>query len=378
MTDILTSITKFYGSSEQPMPFSNPFFKAMNQETVVDLNLVGAGKLGSFLRRKDLVNGDGASIIDATLDFFLGDTNQVAPELKKVFTNTDYSQNFIPIILKTEFNMVSSVNSSVPLYIVFDSTPESIKFTKSANWIPKTILGRPEPIWTYSDSSSTQLSLTGDFYVSSNVEHLYKLRLSDYIMSLASPSKYHYMPSPIQVMIGEWKQFRAIVNTVDIDFKGPWYIRQAVAESKDAAKHTFNVPSYAPYFFTATINLTLVSPDNEVNYAEDVIDNAGQTFIGYRNEMSDDDLSNIASQMGDTLYDSGISNQFKSGAFQLTNSDKYTFSDGVLKTFTEYTLTKDTSFNIFAEGNNDRQRGDLAVISNAVSNQLSKILQKAF
>jgi hypothetical protein len=186
------------------------------------------------------------------------------------------------------------------------------------------------------------------------------------------------MPSPVQVMIGEWKQFRAIVNNVDIDFKGPWYIRQAVAKSKDAAKHTFNVPSYAPYFFTATISLTLVSPDNEVNYAEDVIDNAGQTFIGYRNEMSDEDLSNIASQMGDSLYESGISSQFKTGAFQLTNSDKYTFSDGVLKTSTDYTLTRDTSFNIFEEGNNDRRRGDLAVISNAVSNQLSKILQKAF
>jgi hypothetical protein len=378
MTDILTSITKFYGSSEQPLQTANPFFKAMNQETVVDLNLIGAGRLGSFLRRKNIVGGDGASIIDATLDFFLGDKSQAAPELKEAFTKTSYSQNFIPIILKTEFNMVSSVNSSVPLYIVFDSTPESIKFTKSANWVPKDILGRPEPVWTYSHSNPTTISLTGDFYVSSHVEHLYKLKLSDYIMSLASPSKYYYMPSPVQVMIGEWKQFRAIVNNVDIDFKGPWYIRQAVAKSKDAAKHTFNVPSYAPYFFTATISLTLVSPDNEVNYAEDVIDNAGQTFIGYRNEMSDEDLSNIASQMGDSLYESGISSQFKTGAFQLTNSDKYTFSDGVLKTSTDYTLTRDTSFNIFEEGNNDRRRGDLAVISNAVSNQLSKILQKAF
>lgn len=401
---------------------SNPFFKAMNQETVTDLRLVSSGKLGSFLRRKGKVNGEFASIIDATLDFFLGDANGgLGDTLPDAFRKYEYTRNFIPIIIKSEFNLDESAGAgkAKPIYIVFDSTPENITFSKSANWSPKEILGRPEPVMIYSSSAPMQMTLTGDFFVSSKQDHPIKLKLADYLMSLAYPSRTRYMPTPIKVFIGEWKVFRAVVTSVSIDYKGPWFIKAAISqaadaeyqksimddrnfdvnslraagatagqmatalrESKEAAIEAYkNIPSHAPYFFTATLNLTIISEENYVNYAEDIVSTAGKV----QDALSLEDESAVSNLLvgTDALGSAGEVGVVAdaAGAYSIYTpkvSTEYGFSDGTFSEKTKVTMSFNPDFNIFEDANNDRRRGDLAVITNSISNELSKVVKKLF
>ena len=402
-----------WSSSQNAEP--NPFFKAMNQQTVQEIQMVGNGNIGGVLAAKGIVSGPNGSIINATLDFFLnGGSNPqitIPPKLQQYAVTT----NFIPIIFKTEFDYMTGSDpqsTKKPLYILFDSTPESIAFSKNANWTSKPILGRPEPVWTYSDSGAQTVTITGDFFVNSADEHIYKLKVSDYLMALATPSKTNFMPSPIQVMIGEWKNFRAIVNSVSIDFNGPWKIysgssttttntfaaaqaaantaqnnvdrfqgtpatwatnantaaQAALATAATQVTAANNVPQHAPYFFKATIQLTLVSKENNVQYAEDIINNAGAL-----NAISTVDISNIQQTIQAA---SGISSSLITGAFTMGQSSSgYSYSNGMLVQTSTYTVNPTSNFQ-YATGSGDRQNSDLGIITNTVATQLADIIKK--
>ena len=391
----------------------NPFLKAMNQDKVQDLGLIGNGRLGSLLRKHGKVGAESASIIDATLDFFLGGNAAGPGDIPEQLRQYQYTKNFIPIILKTEFNYAGKVNETAkkPLYIVFDSTPENITFSKNANWNARGIMGRPEPIFTYQDSGATTVTITGDFFVDSIQEHIYKLKVSDYLMALASPSRERFMPSPVQVIIGEWKNFRAIVTNVSIDFKGPWKVPNTSPEATQAlnkmmeanelskispqnpliaslAKNTMadyynrtdtpptpnnNIPQHAPYFFTATLTLSLVSKDNEVKYAEDIIKNAGSLTA-----LSTEDIAGIQAAVieGQGGAPGNTPDPLVSGAFIVGQSSTgYTFNNGTLTNKTTYTTQSNPDY-VYENGDQDRMNGDMAVITNAVSTQLSKFIGK--
>jgi hypothetical protein len=400
-------------SSQNAAP--NPFFKAMNQQTVQDIQMVGNGNIGGVLAAKGIVSGPNGSIINATLDFFLNGGTNPQITIPSKLQNYAVTTNFIPIIFKTEFNYMTGTDpqsTKTPLYILFDSTPESIAFSKTANWTLKPILGRPEPVWTYSDSGAQTVTITGDFFVNSSDEHIYKLKVSDYLMALATPSKTNFMPSPIQVMIGEWKNFRAIVNSVSIDFNGPWKIysgssstttntfsaaqtaantaqnnvdryqgtasawatsanlvaQNALATAATQVTAANNVPQHAPYFFRATIQLTLVSKENNVQYAEDIINNAGAL-----NSISPVDIANIQKTMQAA---SGISSSLTTGAFTMGQSSSgYSYTNGMLTQTTSYTVQATSNFQ-YGTGDSQRQSADLGIITNAVSSQLADIIKK--
>lgn len=352
----------------------NPFFAAMNQQTVQNIQMAANGNIGGILASRGKISGSTATIINATLDYFLAGQTSTTNTVPTSLANYAYTKNFIPIILKTEFNYMGGKGkgndkTKTPLYIIFDSTPENISFGKTANWQGRGILGRPEPIQTYSDSGPTTVSLTGDFFVDSESEHLAKLKLSDYIMALATPSRDNYMPSPVQVIIGEWKNFRAIVNSVNVDFKGPWTVSAAKTQAslQEAANaNVSSIPSHAPYFFTATLNLTLVSKENSVNYAEDVINNAGML-----QEISATDIANIKS----TMVESSSSTTLTSGAFTLgQTSSGYVYKDGMLVATSTYQTGVNSKFKA-GNGDQERMTSDLTVITRAVSDKLSAIIK---
>ena len=383
--DILNSITPSKTSN-------NPFYRAMNQETVTDINVASAGKLGSLLRRKKIVTGDGASIIDATLDFFLGDKEQTSKDIPANLAHYNYTKNFVPIIIRTEFNY--NELGSKPLYIVFESTPEdSISISKQANWNAVDFPGRPEPVQVYANSSAVTLSLKGTFFVNEAAEHGLKMKLADYIHSLAYPSKIHYMPSPVTVFIGEWKKFRAIVNSVQIDYKGPWHIRGAeLAKLNDPKAMTgdpnevaayrkqygdavrssdnFKIASHAPYIFEATFSLTLVNDENKVNYAEDIIRTAGNTYIAENKAL---DWNTIVRQ-GKISKDGAT---VITGRYSVTGNTTYKCENGTITSTSNMTTSAQT-INYADYGNQQRRAGDLAVITNSVNNQITKALKKLF
>ena len=390
---------------------TNPFIQAMKPGVQTDLALFEQDKWGSILRRHKIVSGDGASIIDATLDYFLGDLSDDPTRIAnmdaalKNLTGHSAAQNFIPIIIKTEHtytdipdkeaygvNTNSDSIKKYPLYIIFDSTPESFSFQKSAQWDGRSILGRPEPVQVYNSSGATTINLQGDFFVSSIYEHRYKLKVSDFLMSLASPSKYNFMPSPITVTIGEWKRFRAIVNTVTIEYKGPWVVKDRLGfnqRSLNTPIEPGEIPAHSPYFFTATLSLTLVSPGNEVDFAEDVIN--GKTFnsTGYANSLTQEELNevqnllnynktlaNSKSTVGVGLRETAYGTP-EAGPFLVWSNpgSNYQFRNGVITQTANYdTVVVNPNFNSFEQSNLDRQRADLAMITHVINGQLSTFI----
>lgn len=383
----------------------NPLLRIMNQETVTDISVLSEGKVGSFLRRKSIVSGDIATIIDASLDYFLNNKDGKLPKLDNIkYANT--RRNFVPIIFKTDFRFkLPNDDSAVkkPIYIIFDSTPDKISFTKTANWQSKEFLGRPEPVWTYQNSGAVAFTLTGKFYAESFTAHEKILKVSDYIMSLVTPSELNYMPSPITVFIGEWKKLRCIVTSVTIDNQGPWVVkvdnedinnsvRGSVEEQTrtDAMdRQSFgSLPTHAPYMFEATFGLTIVGQDNHVNYAEQVIQKGlNNTDTELVENVTKIDLTTGSSitttieqdALDAALTQTGSTTDSTSGLYNIQNTTQYTFNNGQISRSVsqglEYTPAAE-SINIYDEQNNIRRLSDQGVISNAVSSQMLLLYQK--
>ena len=370
----------------------NPFLRAMNQETKTDISILSDGQVGTFLQRRSIVNGDIATIINASLDYFLGDKNESVPPINPAFKLTSARKSFIPIIMKTDF--VYNVNNTpggvkTPLYIIFDSTPDKIAFNKTANWVAKDFLGRPEPVWTYAQSGATTFSLTGKFFAESFKSHGRLLKLSDYIMSLVTPSQTNYMPSPITLFIGEWKKLRCIVNQITITYEGPWKVNVDLAdvESPTATKAEAeirraamvidggsSIASHAPYMFEAAFALTVVHKDNDVNYAEQVV------FAGDNSsaELDSVDKSNIKLQSG-LQSDEGPPTSI-SGLYNLQDGVNYVYYNGQIRREVVRNLTYTTAaenLNLYADSNDARRLADQGAISNAVSSQMLTMFQKA-
>lgn len=381
-----------------------PFFKAMNQNTVTDISVLSSGSVGTFLQRRGVVNGDIATIINATLDYVLGGKSKSLPPLSPNVKTTNTKRTFIPIIIKTDFNYTSiyktdnasnsiPVSIPTPLYIIFDSTPEDITFTKTANWESKNFLGRPEPVWTYANSSATTFSLTGKFYAESFQAHGRLLRLSDYIMSLVTPSEMNYMPSPVTLFIGQWKELRCIVNNVTVKHMGPWAIQLTETDlsnaqtqaSADAITNAMKVnsgpgsiPSHAPYLFEATFSFTVVGKDNEVKYAEQIISSGSSN--------SSDLITTDAFQESALNRSLGINTQstipktINTGLYGLSSETKYTFINGQIQTAVnsniDYTSAAST-LNLYDNANNVKRLSDQGIISNAISSQMLSLFQKA-
>ena len=381
-TQNTSTLTGFYDAP-------NPLFRVMNQNTVTDIQALSDGKVGTFLQRRKLVNGDVATIINASLDYFLGDKTKTLPPISANVKYSNTKRTFVPIIIKTDFLFDLSGNTDaksankVPLYIIFDSTPENISFTKSANWVPKNFLGRPEPVYTYNDSSSTTFSLTGKFFVESFEVHGRMLKMSDYIMSLVTPSLVNYMPSPVTVFIGEWKKLRCIVNNVTIKYEGPWTVKTDNADLEKATtqyeadaltrNQSGTVPSHAPYMFEATFSFTQVGKDNEVKYAEQVVSNGTNNSSDV---LTTADSDNIAMSFGNRGSDTVL---LTSGLYQFAVNNAYSFENGQLvREVTaefEYTPAAET-LNLYDMANAQRRLGDQGMISNAISGQLLKMVQK--
>ena len=368
----------------------NPLFRAMNQQTLTNLQSLSSGNVGTFLQSKKLVNGDIASIINASSSYFLGDKTKNLPPISKSVSYATTSQTFIPIIIKTDFKYklgTSEDATKYPLYIVFDSTPENITLSKSAEWVSKNFLGRPEPIFTYNNSSPTTFQLTGKFFADSFKVHGNLLKLSDYIMSLVTPSEFNYMPSPVTVFIGEWKQLRCLVNTVNIKYQGPWVVKvdktnvdRSVTTSETAvrtsAASNTTIPSHAPYIFEATFTFTVVNPDNNVKYSEQVVSSG---IIDSSTQLSSEDIENIRT-LNPSLYSQTTYIGNTTGLYNLDSGVTYTFensqiSRSVSNTF-QYT-TAAQNLNLYADANNIKNKSDLGIISNAVSNQMLSLFQKA-
>ncbi|MCI4437250.1 MAG: hypothetical protein JHC33_10635 [Ignisphaera sp.] len=378
----------------------NALFKAMNQNTVTDLKILSQGSVGTFLQRRKLVNGDVATIINASLSYLKGGKTKHLPPLKPGVKTANTSRTFIPIIIKTDFNYnttkyaisgtTQSLNVPTPLYIIFDSTPEEITFNKQANWESKSFLGRPEPVWTYQHSGSTTFTLVGKFYAESVRAHGRLLKLSDYIMSLVTPSKSRYMPSPITVFIGEWKELRCIVNTVAIKYSGPWTVKvdeflkdssSSVAGNDAMAAAVFansEIPSHAPYLFEATFNLTVVGRDNEVKYAEDVIS-------GGSNNNSDPIAEGAFQEAAlQNLFNSAMPPEQKNtirdiGPYSLTMNKTYTLDGGQIKSVVSQKLKYSDAgetLNVYENANAVNRLSDQGVISNALNSQMLKLFQK--
>lgn len=213
-------------------------------------------------------------------------------EKSVVTTSVNHGLRFIPIMIETEFAFTTSASGSKKrLFMLFDSTPESISFSRSAAFNQQVFPGRSEPIWTYSNTSAPTFSLTGKFFANSWEEHQQKLALSEKLMSLVLPSKTNFMPSPVIVSIGEWKKLRCIVNSVNMKFTGPW------ALSGDAP-----IALHSPRYFEADMSFTVVSDGNKVSYAEDVLG------VKQNNKYnSDDEIKEINS------YKSAMDIQFLQG-----------------------------------------------------------------
>ena len=228
-------------------------------------------QLGTFLGTKGVVNGSTASLINGVIDFIKSGNSTLSNANAINNIKFNINKKFIPIVIKTEFNLqgTSGGNVGTPLYIVFQSTPDTINFTKGATWNPKEFFGRPEPVQIYASSGAISFSLQGRFFANSATDLQNNLNLEKQLFALVTPSKLHFMPSPVQVTIGNWKTLRCITNSVTIDFQGPWYIPSSVSTGDG---NTVTLPSHAPYVYDVTFNFTITSKANTVQYAEDMVD----------------------------------------------------------------------------------------------------------
>lgn len=252
--------------------------RALPEGFKTDVQVLSDFRLGTFLRRKGVITGDAASIVDGVIDFMRPDKTTTSNLSVPRFNHTT---KFIPIVLKSEFKLAQSTSANRDnFYIIFDSTPEKISFSKSASWNPKEFYGRPEPIQIFASSSAITFSLTGMFFSDSESDHVDKLKLENRLFALVTPSKNHFMPSPVEVRIGEWKRLRCIVNSVSIDYQGPWrttstpqnnaeFRRLTQADSTATGR---SLPSHSPYLYEATFSFTVVSELNTVQFAEDIVD----------------------------------------------------------------------------------------------------------
>lgn len=260
--------------------------RALPEGFKTDVQVLSDFRLGTFLRRKGVVSGDAGSLIDGVIDFMRADKSSAG---KLSVPKFNYTTKFIPIVLKTEFLLSKRPTVGRDnFYIVFDSTPDKISFSKSATWSQKEVYGRPEPIQIYASSGAVTFTLTGMFFSDSEGDHEKKIELENKLFALVTPSKNHFMPSPVEVRIGEWKRLRCIVNSVNIDASGPWRVTSApeVDKAFDKANQTDftargrSLPSHSPYMYEVTFSFTVVSELNNVQYAEDIMDagfNGGYT-----------------------------------------------------------------------------------------------------
>ncbi len=240
--------------------------QAIPETFKTDVQVLTDFRLGTFLRRKGIITGDEASLVDGVIDFLRTDKQSSANLVVPKFT---HSNKFIPIVLKTEFKLQDLKNGTGRdhFYIVFDSTPESISLSKNATWNPRELYGRPEPIQIYQSSGAVSFSLKGMFFSDSSKDHIEKLKLEERLFALVTPSKNHFMPSPVEVRIGEWKRLRCIVTSVKIEYQGPWRtLSTAVGDN------SVSLPSHSPYMYEVSFSFTVVSEFNTVQYAEDILD----------------------------------------------------------------------------------------------------------
>ena len=316
----------------------NGITRALPSGFKTDVQVLSDFRLGTFLRRHGNLTGDQASILDGAIDFIRSDKSNSAPRADFA---VDYTKNFIPIIIKTQFNL-DRTGTPKPFYIVFDSTPETISFSKSATWNPQNFYGRPEPIQIYAASGSVSFSLTGIFFSVNPEDHNDKLNLSNRLFALTTPSKYHLMPSPVEIKIGEWKHLRCIVTDVKVDYKGPWWISSALTSQKlnknvslnQAASVSLNtntlvkLPSYAPYIYEATFSFIVVSELNSVQYAEDIMKSG---WNGGMSSEKDTGFSNNALVITQSWKDITTGTDFRaSGSYPgnvLTNNEKIRIDD---------------------------------------------------
>lgn len=279
-------------------------------------------RFGTFLRRTGVVNGDTASLINGTVDFIK--SNKSFTDKAKLPT-LSYSNRFIPIVIQTEFNMVNGQ----PLYILFDSTPQNIAFTKTANYSPREVLGRPEPIQVYGGSSPITFTLKGMFFSETAKAHIKKLALSDFMFSLVTPSKAHYMPSPVIVRIGDWKSLRCITTNVSVNYMGPWVVEESgVLGTTPGSGNIPNVTglfSHSPYYYEVDYTFTIVSELNNVKYAEDII--ASEAFepeLANSREYKNNALMEILTAenltLGATIRGNNVSEIFKADIVQYTTT----------------------------------------------------------
>ena len=399
----------------------SPFFQAMNQQSVTNLSSLAAGNVGTFLQNKKLVNGNIATIINASSRYIFGDKTKNVPPINPTFNNNSVSRNFIPIILKTDFlfNMSTNVNVSAvktPMYIIFDSTPDNITMSKAANWVSKEFLGRPEPVFTYNNSGPTTFQLVGKFFTNSFESHGRLLKVSDYIMALVTPSEMNYMPSPITVFIGEWQALHCIVTSVSIKYSGPWSVPITMADVTNSSNtqaqtvvyanalerqgssatnldtainvsaqgnSTTNgnaapVPSHAPYIFEATFSFTVVGQDNKVNYAEQVIstginNSSEKLFAGTSVPPGLEDAYTSLNLTSSKTVNNG-------SLYSMSGTTQYTFENGQITQTTSDTLKYSTAaqnMNLYDSSNSIARATDQGLISSAVNNQMLSLFQKA-
>lgn len=205
---------------------------------------------------------------------------------------------FQAITIETEFKIaVDSSGKAMPLIIKFDSTPETMSFAKSATWTPIFVLGRPEPVQVFSSSSAITSSMEAWFFVNSKDQHLQKLKISDYLMALVTPTKKYFLPSPVKIAIGNWKLLRAIITQATITYEGPWSLppKDFVAPGEFGPVPEWTGVIHAPYLFKALIQFTLVTNGNKVKYAEDIINSGFDigNWGGIPSEITPGDTNNI-------------------------------------------------------------------------------------
>ena len=234
-----------------------------------DVAQIANFQLGSFLDRHGVVNGSTASVINGIIDFIkAGGSTKSDSVINNV--NFNINSTFIPIVIETEFNLGNSGTSK--LYILFQSTPDNISFSKQASWNPKEFYGRPEPVQIFSSSGAVTFALTGRFFADSPSSLSNNMDLEKQLFALVTPSRNHFMPSPVKVKIGEWKILRCITNSITIDFQGPWYIPKGVSLDSTSSQAEILLNSHSPYIYDVTFNFTITSKENSVQYAEDLVD----------------------------------------------------------------------------------------------------------
>lgn len=291
---------------------SQGVIQALPETFKTDVQVLTDFRLGTFLRRKGIITGDEASLVDGVIDFLRTDKQSSAGLIVPKFT---HSNKFIPIVLKTEFKLQELKNGTGRdhFYIVFDSTPDNIALSKNATWNPRELYGRPEPLQIYQSSGAVSFNLKGMFFSDSPKDHLEKMKLEERLFALVTPSKNHFMPSPVEVRIGEWKRLRCIVNSVNIDYQGPWRTtNNGVVGKAGGYNIKQSLASHSPYIYEVTFGFTVSSEFNTVQYAEDIMD------VGYNGGYSS---SNKATDIGAILKQHDTGSRYR-------NLDSVTVGDG--------------------------------------------------